>query len=105
GAGPGAADGREERRPSGPLREGMMAAPRKRTLPRKPAPDAPVPPPEPPRPVAVLDMGASAIRLVVAEAAGADGTRILEEASRGVLLGKDTFTSGRLGVATVEATL
>ena len=30
---------------------------------------------------------------------------VLEEASRGVLLGKDTFTHGRLGAATVEATL
>jgi len=82
-----------------------MGAPRKRTLPRKPAPGTPAPPPEPARPVAVLDMGASAIRLVVAEAVPGGGTRILEEASRGVLLGKDTFTSGRLGAATVEATL
>jgi exopolyphosphatase/guanosine-5'-triphosphate,3'-diphosphate pyrophosphatase len=82
-----------------------MGAPRKRTLARKPAPGTPPPPPEPPRPVAVLDMGASAIRLVVAEATPGSATRILEEASRGVLLGKDTFTSGRLGSATVEATL
>ena len=60
---------------------------------------------EPPRPVAVLDMGASAIRIVVAEITPGEPARILEEASRGVLLGKDTFTSGRLGAATVEATL
>ena len=52
------------------------------------------------RPVAVLDMGASAIRLVVAEAPPGEPPRILEEASRGVLLGKDTFTHGRLGAAT-----
>ena len=48
-----------------------MAAPRKRTLPRKPRPTEPPPPPPPPRetrPMAVVDMGASAIRLVVAEA-------------------------------------
>src|SRR2546426_4548016 len=50
-------------------------------------------------------MGASAIRLLVAEAAPGQPVRILEEASRGVLLGKDTFTHGRLGAATVEATL
>ena len=50
-------------------------------------------------------MGASAIRLVVAEAPPGQPARILEEASRGVLLGKDTFTHGRLGAATVEATL
>src|SRR5207247_2563895 len=55
--------------------------------------------------VAVIDMGASAIRLLVAEAASGQPVRILEEASRGVLLGKDTFTHGRLGAATVEATL
>jgi exopolyphosphatase/guanosine-5'-triphosphate,3'-diphosphate pyrophosphatase len=50
-------------------------------------------------------MGASAIRLVVAEAPAGEPLRILEEASRGVLLGKDTFTRGRLEAATVEATL
>ena len=67
--------------------------------------EAPVNPPEPPRAVAVLDMGASAIRLAVAEVRAGQPARILEEASRGVLLGKDTFTNGRLGAATVEATL
>src|SRR5215470_19661839 len=50
-------------------------------------------------------MGASAIRLMVAEAPPGKPIRILEEASRGVLLGKDTFTNGRLGAATIEATL
>ena len=58
-----------------------------------------------PRPVAVLDMGASAIRLVVAELPPGEPPRILEEASRAVLLGKDAFTGGRLGAATIEATL
>ena len=82
-----------------------MAKPRKRTLSRKPAAEAAPPPPEPPRPVAIVDMGASAIRLLVAEAPPGEPVRILEEASRGVLLGKDTFTHGRLGAATVEATL
>ena len=43
--------------------------------------------------VAVVDMGSTSIRLVVAEI-GADRTiRFLEEASRGVQLGKDAFTS------------
>ncbi len=82
-----------------------MAKPRRRTLERKPPAETPEPPPEPPRAVAVVDMGAAAIRLVVAEALPAQPIRILEEASRGVLLGKDTFTHGRLGAATVEATL
>jgi exopolyphosphatase/guanosine-5'-triphosphate,3'-diphosphate pyrophosphatase len=82
-----------------------MARPKKRTLSRKPAADVAPPPPEPVRPVAVVDMGASAIRLVVAEAPPGEPMRTLEEASRGVLLGMDTFTRGRLEAPTVEATL
>jgi exopolyphosphatase/guanosine-5'-triphosphate,3'-diphosphate pyrophosphatase len=58
-----------------------------------------------PRPVAVLDMGATAVRLLVAELVPGSKPRILEEASRAVLLGKDAFTGGRLGAATIEATL
>lgn len=81
-----------------------MAAPRKRTLQRKPKDGAQPPAPEPPKPYAALDLGASAIRLVIAEGEG-DSMRIIEEAARGVLLGKDTFTSGRIGQPTVEATL
>ncbi|HVQ29937.1 MAG TPA: Ppx/GppA phosphatase family protein [Vicinamibacteria bacterium] len=83
----------------------MASKPRRRTLTRKPAANAPPPPPEPPRPFAVVDLGASAVRLVVAEVQPGAPHRVLEEASRGVLLGKDTFTHGRLGAATVEATL
>jgi exopolyphosphatase/guanosine-5'-triphosphate,3'-diphosphate pyrophosphatase len=58
-----------------------------------------------PETVAVIDMGASAIRLVVAEVRPGAPITVVEEASRGVLLGKDTFTSGKLGPATMEATL
>jgi exopolyphosphatase/guanosine-5'-triphosphate,3'-diphosphate pyrophosphatase len=79
-------------------------ASRKRTLAR-PDPTPAPPPVEAPRPIAVVDMGASAIRLVVAEAPAGGPLRVLEEVSRGVLLGKDTFTHGRLGSATIEATL
>lgn len=70
-------------------------------------PERPAEPPGGPllRPVAVLDMGASAVRLVVAELPPGEAPRILEEASRAVLLGKDAFTNGRLGAATIEATL
>jgi exopolyphosphatase/guanosine-5'-triphosphate,3'-diphosphate pyrophosphatase len=57
------------------------------------------------RPVAVLDMGASALRLVVAESVTDGPIRVLEEASRGVLLGKETFTHGRIGAATMDAAL
>jgi exopolyphosphatase / guanosine-5'-triphosphate,3'-diphosphate pyrophosphatase len=80
-----------------------VARPRKRTLTR--VPKTPPPPPETQAPVAVVDIGASAIRVVVAEIQPEGPVRILEEASRGVLLGKDTFTDGRLGAAAVEATL
>jgi exopolyphosphatase/guanosine-5'-triphosphate,3'-diphosphate pyrophosphatase len=81
----------------------MARTPRKRTLPRKTPAEAP--PPEPLRPVAVVDMGASAIKLLVAETPPGEPVRVLEEASKGVLLGKDTFTRGRLEAATVEVTL
>ena len=81
-----------------------MAAPRKRTLTRKPKEGAQAPQAEPPKPFAALDLGASAIRLVIAEGEG-ESMRIIEEVSRAVLLGKDTFTTGRVGQPTVEATL
>jgi len=57
------------------------------------------------RPVAVLDLGASAIRLLIAELPPGQPARILEEASRAVQLGKDAFGGGRLGAPTIEATL
>jgi exopolyphosphatase / guanosine-5'-triphosphate,3'-diphosphate pyrophosphatase len=59
----------------------------------------------PPQLVAVLDMGASAIRLVVAEIAPNRSIRTIEEASRGVLLGRDTFSSGAIRSRTVDAAL
>jgi exopolyphosphatase / guanosine-5'-triphosphate,3'-diphosphate pyrophosphatase len=64
--------------------------------------DAPASPPEL---VAVLDMGASAIRLVVAEIGLNRSIRIIEEASRGVLLGRDTFSSGAIRSNTIDAAL
>jgi exopolyphosphatase/guanosine-5'-triphosphate,3'-diphosphate pyrophosphatase len=81
-------------------------ASRKRTLPQPAPAEPPAPAPaENPRPIAVVDMGASAIRLLVAEAPPGQPPRILEEVSRGVLLGNDTFTHGRLGSPTIEAAL
>ncbi len=67
----------------------------------------PAPPalPEPPRPVAVVDVGATAVRLLVAEAPTGQPPRILEEAARTVLLGKDAFTTGRLGTGAVEVAI
>ena len=48
-------------------------------------------------------MGASAIRLVIAEIAPNRSIRTIEEASRGVLLGRDTFSSGAIRSQTVDA--
>jgi exopolyphosphatase/guanosine-5'-triphosphate,3'-diphosphate pyrophosphatase len=56
-------------------------------------------------PIAVVDIGASAVRLLVAEVGSKDTPVILDSASKGILLGKDTFTNGSLGAATIEATL
>ena len=73
-----------------------------------PSPESPVPSgDETPaaRPMAVLDMGASALRLLVAEMPSGGPPRILEEASRAVALGKDVFTAGRLGAPSIEAAL
>ncbi|MDP3939945.1 MAG: hypothetical protein Q8R92_17645, partial [Deltaproteobacteria bacterium] len=56
-------------------------------------------------PIAVIDVGSTAIRLVVGEAQAGGEIRVIEEASRGVQLGKDTFTTGRISAATLEATL
>ena len=50
-------------------------------------------------------MGASAIRLVVAEIAPNGSIRTIEEASKGLLLGRDTFSSGAIRSQTVDAAL
>jgi exopolyphosphatase/guanosine-5'-triphosphate,3'-diphosphate pyrophosphatase len=63
------------------------------------------PPTSTPELVAVLDMGASAIRLVVAEVAPNRSIRTIEEASKGVLLGRDTFSSGAIRSRTADAAL
>lgn len=59
----------------------------------------------PPEAVAVIDIGASAVRLVVAELRQDGKPFVIEEVSRGVLLGKDTFSTGRIGAASLEAAL
>src|SRR5688572_302201 len=55
--------------------------------------------------IGVLDMGASAIRLVVAEIDARRTVRVIEEASRGVQLGRDTFSGGVIRSQTVDAAL
>lgn len=58
-----------------------------------------------PETVAVLDIGASAVRLVVAELTPGGQPFVIEEAVRGVSLGKDTFSTGRIGPGAMEAAL
>ena len=59
----------------------------------------------PPVVLGVLDVGASAIRLLIAQHTPGAHPEILEEASRAVLLGRDTFSSGRIGAATMDAAI
>ena len=55
--------------------------------------------------LAVMDMGASAIRLAVAEVGPNDRARIIQEASKGVLLGRDTFSLGAIRSQTIDAAI
>lgn len=57
---------------------------------------------EPPRLVAVLDIGATAIRMEIAEVAAGRPPRTLESLSQPVGLGKDTFTIGSIRRETIE---
>ena len=63
------------------------------------------PSPATPELVAVLDMGASAVRLVIAELGPKRAIRVIEEASRGVLLGRDSFSTGTIRSKTVDLAL
>lgn len=56
-----------------------------------------------PRVVAALDMGATAIRLVIAEILTDRRVRVVEEASRGVQIGRDTFPGGNIRPRTADA--
>lgn len=53
--------------------------------------------------IAVLDIGARAIRCDVAEVHPDGGTSILESLQKAVSLGKDTFGEGRIDPVSVEA--
>lgn len=66
-------------------------------------PPSRIPPPPPPvRRIAVLDIGATAIRIEAAEVDANGVTRTLDNLSLPVGLGKDTFSIGRLRPATIE---
>lgn len=68
-----------------------------------PAPPQPVlPPAESRRLVAVIDIGATAIRMEIAEMEAAGRPRTLESLSQPVNLGKDVFSTGELRRETIE---
>ncbi|REJ95545.1 MAG: Ppx/GppA family phosphatase [Planctomycetota bacterium] len=54
------------------------------------------------RPVAVVDVGTSSIRMAIAEVDDSGRVRPLETLSQGVSLGKDTFTKGSIESETIE---
>jgi len=54
------------------------------------------------RPVAVIDIGTSSIRMAIAEISSSGEIRTLEALSQAVSLGKDTFTTGSIEKSTIE---
>lgn len=67
----------------------------------------PEPQPEAPRgrrafPLAVIELGTSAIRMSIGESDGGSEVRVLEQLVRGVSLGKDTFTVGEIQRKTLQ---
>ena len=54
------------------------------------------------RPVAVIDIGTSSIRMAVAEIDEAGAVKTLEKLQQAVSLGKDTFTQGQIRKQTIE---
>ena len=52
--------------------------------------------------VAVVDIGATSVRMAIAEIDARGTVRILEEVTQAVSLGKDTFTSQRIRRQSIE---
>lgn len=59
--------------------------------------------PSPPPIFASIDVGATGIRMDIAELRGPGRVRVLESLHRPTSLGRDTFTTGRIEPATIEA--
>ncbi|MCA9060027.1 MAG: exopolyphosphatase [Planctomycetaceae bacterium] len=53
-------------------------------------------------PLAVIELGTSAIRMAIGETDGTSGVRVLEQLVRGVALGKDTFTQREIQRRTLQ---
>jgi len=58
--------------------------------------------PRPPKLVAVIDIGATSIRMAIAEISEGGQFRTLESLAQAVSLGKDTFSTGAIDPATTE---
>ncbi|MCA9010732.1 MAG: Ppx/GppA family phosphatase [Planctomycetaceae bacterium] len=56
-------------------------------------------------PLAVIELGTSAIRMAVGESDGNSNVRVLEQLVRGLSLGKDTFTQGEIQRKTLQETI
>jgi exopolyphosphatase/guanosine-5'-triphosphate,3'-diphosphate pyrophosphatase len=52
--------------------------------------------------ISVIDVGASGIRMIIAELAGDGAVRTLEELERPVALGRDTFQTGSLSASSIR---
>jgi exopolyphosphatase / guanosine-5'-triphosphate,3'-diphosphate pyrophosphatase len=63
---------------------------------------SPFSPPRPVKPVAVIDIGTTSIRMAIAEIDEEGGVRPLEKLFQAVNLGKDTFTRGVIDKSTIE---
>jgi len=53
-------------------------------------------------PLAVIELGTSAIRMAIGESDGSTFVRVIEQLVRGVSLGKDTFTTGEIQRKTLQ---
>ena len=56
-------------------------------------------------PLAVIELGTSAIRMAIGESQGGTTVNVLEQLVRGVSLGKDTFTQGDIQRKTLQETI
>ena len=54
------------------------------------------------RPVAVIDIGTTSIRMEIAEINESNGVRTLEKLSQAVSIGKDTFSRGMISKPIIE---
>ena len=62
----------------------------------------PIPPRGGNSPIAVIDIGSTSVRMVIAQVDESGKTRILESLSQAISLGRDTFTMGSIGKPSIE---